>query len=78
MKMKRLRDWIKVASPSGWKPSVGSRVIVPSRTGGKAWSAEVEAVFDDIVRVRVPRLRDGRQEVLMRDVRPHPFRKSDC
>ena len=73
----RLKECIRHNFPEGWKPSIGQYVIVPGQTVKRGWTGIVEAVLDDIVRVRVPRFKNGRQEWLLRDVRPHPYLKAE-
>jgi hypothetical protein len=69
----KLRECIKHKYPTGWKPTVGQIVIVPSATGKRGFTAVVEGVFDDLVRVRIPRLKYSRKEFLLSDLRPHPY-----
>lgn len=70
----RLTFWkrLQLPFPEGWTPKKGERVIVPSVTPDKwkGWSATVEAVHDDIVTVRVPMFRYGRQKFLLNQIRP--------
>jgi hypothetical protein len=73
----RLKECIKHVFPGGWKPSIGQYVIVPGKTTKRGWTGIVEVVLDDIIRVRVPRFKNGRQEWLLRDVRPHPYLKAE-
>jgi hypothetical protein len=73
MSKPKLKDCIKHKFPEGWKPSPGQMVIVPAETVKRSWSAVVEGVFDDIVRVRIPRLKYSKKEFLLSDVRPHPY-----
>lgn len=67
-----LYEKLQQPSPLNWTPKPGDKVIVPSVSFGKpaAYSAEVETVLDDIVRVRVPYFRWGRQAFLVKHVRP--------
>lgn len=73
----RLKDCIRHNFPDGWKPSRGQYVIVPGKTSKRGWTGVVEAVLDDIVRVRIPRFGYARQEWMLKDVRPHPYLKAD-
>jgi len=67
-----LFEQLQQPEQSDWKPKPGDKVIVPSVSFGKkaAYSATVETVLDDIVRVRVPYFRWGRQEFLLGQIRP--------
>jgi len=69
----KLRECIRHKYPAGWTPSAGQIVIVPSETGKQGFTAVVEGVFDDVVRVRIPRLKYCRKEFLLKDLRPHPY-----
>lgn len=63
-----IRQMLKQPAPEGWTPKVGEPVVVPSISRyGAGWSAFVTKVLDDIVEVRVPMFRNGRQTHLLRD-----------
>jgi hypothetical protein len=70
--MTRLIDELKEPFPDDWTPKPGEKVIVPSVSFGKrrAYSATVEIVLNDIVRVRVPYFAWGRQQFLLKQIRP--------
>ena len=70
--MARLINKLKEPFPDDWTPKPGEDVIVPSVSFGKerAYSATVEIVLDDIVRVRVPYFAWSRQSFLLKHIRP--------
>lgn len=73
----RLYKAIRLPFPNGWTPERGEYVVVPSVTQGSrnAWTAVVEKVLGDVVTVRLRNFNLGRQQYLVRDIRPHPHYK---
>ena len=68
---KTLRWLLEQPFPAGWIPQRGERVAVPSVTGrGGGYTAYVERVRGDIVRVRVAVFRLGRQDHMLENIRP--------
>lgn len=70
--MRTLKKTLSEPFPSGWIPKPGDKVIVPSviRSKKRGYTAVVEIVLGDIVRVRTPLFRWGRQEFMLADIRP--------
>lgn len=76
---------IRDPAPPGWTPKRGDQVIVAARGDDDDWhgwravhSAVVERVIGDVVTVRVPAFRLARWQVLVGEIRPHPWRTGSC